>query len=226
MHLAKQLGVEPGVTAIIGSGGKTTLLHTLAGELSRQGKVVLTTTTHMFPSSVFFCLFSPTLEEVDQALSRHGCVCVGELLPEGKLAPCRLSMAQLAAVADYVLVEADGAKRLPLKAHAEHEPVIPPQVNRVICVVGANGFDRPIGETVHRPERFCHLTGSALQDAATPLLVAKLLMAEDLADVYLVNQCDTQQRRALAKQLAGHMNKPVLWGSLWQETIEMGSNGK
>ena len=44
MELAPLLGIQKGVTAIIGSGGKTTLLRTLASEL--PGRVLLCTSTH------------------------------------------------------------------------------------------------------------------------------------------------------------------------------------
>ena len=44
MQLYERLGVPCGVTAVIGSGGKTTLLRTLSREL--PGTVILTTTTH------------------------------------------------------------------------------------------------------------------------------------------------------------------------------------
>ena len=47
MKLAPLLQVGRGVTAIIGGGGKTTLMETLAGELSKKGKVIITTTTHI-----------------------------------------------------------------------------------------------------------------------------------------------------------------------------------
>ena len=47
MQIAPLLHVGRGVTAIIGGGGKTTLIETLAGELSKNGKVITTTTTHI-----------------------------------------------------------------------------------------------------------------------------------------------------------------------------------
>ena len=47
MQIAPLLHVGRGVTAIIGGGGKTTLMETLAGELSKKGKVIITTTTHI-----------------------------------------------------------------------------------------------------------------------------------------------------------------------------------
>ena len=49
-NLASALRIEPGITAIIGSGGKSTLLKTLGLELMRAGgRVLLCTTTHMLP---------------------------------------------------------------------------------------------------------------------------------------------------------------------------------
>ena len=47
MQLYERLGVPCGVTAVIGSGGKTTLLSALSREL--PGTVILTTTTHILP---------------------------------------------------------------------------------------------------------------------------------------------------------------------------------
>ena len=38
MQISPLLHVGRGVTAIIGGGGKTTLMETLAGELSKKGK--------------------------------------------------------------------------------------------------------------------------------------------------------------------------------------------
>ena len=47
MLLYEKLNIPRGVTAVIGSGGKTTLLRTLSREL--PGTVLLATTTHILP---------------------------------------------------------------------------------------------------------------------------------------------------------------------------------
>ena len=49
MRLAAQLRIFTGVTAVIGSGGKTMLLRTLGEELAASGRVLLCTTTKIFP---------------------------------------------------------------------------------------------------------------------------------------------------------------------------------
>ena len=61
MELAGLLGVRPGVTAVIGSGGKTTLLRTLGTALAAEGhRVLLCTTTKIYPFAKIQTLRSPT----------------------------------------------------------------------------------------------------------------------------------------------------------------------
>ena len=144
MQIAPLLHVGRGVTAIIGGGGKTTLMETLAGELSKKGKVIITTTTHICRPKQYETLLDADEAAVSAALERSGIVCVASQAESGKLcAPC-LSMGTLAQLADFVLVEADGAKRLPLKAHASHEPVIPEEAQRVIMVIGIDGVGKTL----------------------------------------------------------------------------------
>jgi molybdenum cofactor cytidylyltransferase len=58
------------------------------------------------------------------------------------------------------LIEADGARLLPIKAPAEHEPPIPDFVDTVIVVIGLSGLGKPLSEKwVHRPELFSELVG-------------------------------------------------------------------
>ena len=58
--LTPLLEIRPGLTAVIGSGGKTTLLRTLGRELAEAGhRVLLCTTTKIFPFSDIETLISP-----------------------------------------------------------------------------------------------------------------------------------------------------------------------
>ena len=47
--LCELLDIRPGVTALIGGGGKTTLMYHLARELRERGTVAVTTTTKIWP---------------------------------------------------------------------------------------------------------------------------------------------------------------------------------
>lgn len=202
-EFAEALQVRPGLTAIIGGGGKTTLLYRLARELERRGSVIVTTSTHIFkPTDLPFALTAGKVSDI---------LCVGTPCENGKLSAPQQSFGELTALADYVLVEADGSAGRPLKAHASHEPVIPREANQVICVVGASGLDRPAAEKVHRPERFMALSGS---DTAAPEAVAAVLNKEALHTRVLINQADSPERIAAAYELLRLLDCPVVIASL------------
>lgn len=211
MTLAEALGVSAGVTSVIGSGGKTSLLAALAREL--PGTVVLTTTTHILPFAGVPLVTSADADDVRAALAESRVVGVGSQVEKnGKLVTPELGIDALASLADHVLVEADGARRLPLKAHAPWEPVIPACSGRTIVVFGASGLGRPVRDVVHRPELFCELAGCAPDDLATPELVARAAGAEALADVALVNQADIAPDAA--HDLAVLLDLPAYVGSV------------
>lgn len=204
MRFADALEISRGVTAIIGSGGKTSLLYRLAEEL--QGSVIVCTTTQIFP---------PThLPVVPKITKCDGKLCLGTPCPNGKLSAPKQSLTELAMLADYVLVEADGSKHLPLKAHAPYEPVIPENATQVITVVGASGLHQPISEAVHRPEIFYQLTGAEI---AAPEAVALALQKEALGNRVLINQADTNEEAACA--LARLLSVPTYIASIQKGEI-------
>lgn len=236
--LASALRIEPGITAIIGSGGKSTLLKALGLELMRAGsRVLLCTTTHMFP--VAGVPWDGTGRRLDAAPWKPGaahvpgCTCeaceglargsicqAGVLDPEtGKLSAPAEPLGELAQRFNYVLAEADGSKRLPLKAHAAWEPVIPSGTANIVWIVGASGLGKPINEAVHRPELFCKRCGCETTDIATPERVAQVLNAEmqalrlDAARVML-NQVDTLSDPAMAARFEAALDRSIIATSL------------
>lgn len=210
MEYRKLLGLKEGITAIIGSGGKTTLLHRLGEECSHKGKkVIVTTTTHIHPPAHIPCTDGT---EAKNLLVHHNIVCVGTPSREGKLTAGVLPMEELSALADYVLVEADGSRGLPIKAHAPYEPVIPIETRRTILVVGASGLGKRISEAVHRYELFCTITGEKPENLVTPEAVAKGILAEHLSDVVFINQLDTNREEA--ERLRRLLTIPSLKGAL------------
>lgn len=210
MDLGMALHVQRGVTAIIGSGGKTTLLRTLAGEL--PGSIALTTSTHIFPFDGMPVLDGSKLDEVRGSLAGNRVACVGSPAADGKLAAPCCSFEELGCCADYVLVEADGSRSLPLKAHESWEPVVPPVSTQAILVVGARGLNRSICSAAHRVERFCELAACHPDDLATPARVARVINAEALATRVLISQISPENRPA-AQELASLLDVPAL---LWK----------
>ncbi len=220
LTLRQALSVRPGVTAIIGGGGKSTLLLQLGLELARSARVILCTTTHIYPPEGVACLQNPSEAELSAALRAEGCVCVGTPCENGKLRAPELPVGRLAALADYVLAEADGAKGRPLKAHAAHEPVIPPQADQTILVLGLSGLGRPISEAAHRPELYSARLGVTEDALVTPELAAELLCLEALHTRVLLNQADTAARRQAARALAARLSCPVCMAALQKGWIE------
>ena len=211
MELAKLLDIHPGVTAVIGGGGKTTLLRTLGEELAEESRVLLCTTAKIFPFPALPC--ATTAEALDSR--EHRLLCAGTPVPgTEKLTAPPVPMAELASRFDYVLVEADGSAQRPLKAHAAHEPVIPAEAGQVICVVGASGFGRPVSEAAHRPELYARLAGVSVEDTAAPETEAAVLRAEGLHHRIYVNQVEASPALAASKALAALLDCPVLAGSL------------
>jgi molybdenum cofactor cytidylyltransferase len=111
-----------------------------------------------------------------------------------------------------LLIEADGSRRRPLKAPAEHEPPIPEFVDIAVVVAGLSGLGKTLGdEFVHRPEAFARLSGLQAGDPVTPEALARVLLHPQgglknipprARRVALLNQADTPELQATGKTLA------------------------
>lgn len=214
MQLAPMLKIGRGVSAIIGGGGKTTLMYTLARELSARGSVIVTTTTHILPPEDISVLIDPDEAAVAEAVGKERIVCVGSPASEGKLKESALSVDALSHLADFVLVEADGSRHLPFKAHRENEPCIPACAQRVVLVVGADGFGKEIREVCHRSDLYAHLAKAEESDTVTAQIAARVIRAEGYGDRIFINKTETPERYAFAQQLAAELDCPVIAGSL------------
>ena len=206
-----------GCVAVIGSGGKTTLLRHLSARL--PGRVILTTSTHIYPFDgmplVDTAASAPegsparAMDAVARALSLNRVVCVGRLEPSGKLAAPGLAFEDLLALSDAVLIEADGAAGRPLKAHRPWEPVIPACAGHTICVVGASGLGRSAADACHCPALFCALAGTSPDDPVHAEHVAAVLNREALSDCVLLNQLDALPDVDAARRLCDLVNVPA-----------------
>ncbi len=169
-----------GVVAFVGAGGKTTAMFRLARELEEMGRSVLvTTTTHLLDPRLEphgperRLVFRPEMEFSRAGDAGFDGIAGVDAAPgimllvsreadePGKVKGIHPSwIPALRPAWDFVFVEADGSRRLPLKAPGDFEPVLPPGTDLVVGVVGLDGLGRPMdGRSVHRPECFAVVTG-------------------------------------------------------------------
>lgn len=187
--LCQALGLQsPGLVAVAGSGGKTALVEALCRELAADGKAVaLSTTTHIYPPSARLCdapwLWGEAIPDTAQIKARlkpgqvvavaRGMSAQGKL--QGLTAP---QMAALAASKAWVMVEADGAARKPLKAWAPHEPAWPGGESLRVVLLGASALGRALTpELVHRHELFALEAGIKLGEEITPRALTQALLS-------------------------------------------------
>ncbi len=139
------------VIAIVGSGGKTSLLKRLAAQYRKEGKsVFVTTSTHMYAEEG--CVLSCHLPTLLEKLEKEGYLMAGASHGEKFSALPEDIYQEVSRHADVTLVEADGSRHLPIKFPKETEPVIPANCDKIIVVCGLHALGRPLREVAHRPE--------------------------------------------------------------------------
>ena len=139
------------IIAVIGSGGKTSLIRALAAQYRSQGKTVfVTTTTHMFVEPDTILTEEPGI--ILERLEKTGYAMAGVPV-RGKIGQLpEATYNAVCARADVVLVEADGSRHKALKFPNATEPVIPENTDRIILVWGSHGLGKPAREACHRLE--------------------------------------------------------------------------
>lgn len=254
--LSELFQIERGVTSIIGGGGKTSLMYALAEELSQYARVIVTTTTKIMEPESYRVIYQASYDVVAKAFagnmpvvselesSNSNIIVLGEPSDNGKLVQSVMDISAMCKLADYVLVEADGAKHLPLKAHADYEPVLvysdgsklSSKAENVIYVVGADAFNKKIADVCHRPKLYCdklndyYACGQMVftpETRVSALVASDFIACEGYGDIFFVNKVENEEQLENAKKFATELRKqikkecPVLAGSLKDRNFEM-----
>lgn len=162
------------ITAVVGSGGKTSLIKELAQTYRAQGKsVFLTTTTHMFVETETLC--TDDAEHIIARLKTTGFVMAGIADGEKIKGLSKETYDTVCRAADMVLVEADGAKRLPFKYPNETEPVIPDNADGILIVCGLHRIGQKAKDCCHRLELVKKCLSIEDDTVITPVHVQKLV---------------------------------------------------
>ncbi len=162
--------------SLVGGGGKTTLLFALGEQLS--GTVVLSTTTKMGTDRTegYVPLIDPSPAELSLALDRDRVVLTWKADEDHRAVGYSADEATgFVALADYVILEADGSRRRPFKAPAAHEPVIPAATTLLLACVGTAALHGVISDVCHRPDEVAAVAKCGTGDRLTPERLAVVL---------------------------------------------------
>lgn len=184
------------VISIVGSGGKTSLLWSLAARRRAQSRVLVTTTTRIqLPDAAAGLYDNLLLFNGGEAspLAPHLRCCAAPL-PKGANAPLKspagvtlagrvtqndAGMAKFCAPPDdalkeliprydYVFIESDGSRTLPLKGWADYEPVVPEETTVTVGIMPLWTLGLAADESIiHRLPLWTELTGAKKGDIIT-----------------------------------------------------------
>jgi probable selenium-dependent hydroxylase accessory protein YqeC len=224
--LKEALDIHPkDVISIVGAGGKTTLMFALSRELTMHEKVVITTTTtKIFPPSSFdtpYLLISQEENEmVDFTLKKAGAlghitIASKMLAGSGKLqgiSPLLISRLITLSPVNYIIIEADGASKRPLKApNPEYEPVLPLCTTLVIPMVGIDALGCELSEKkVFRSEIASRLTGIPLGGTVSADAIVNLMLhpsgmtrgsPADARIIPFINKMDLNADRSMGRDI-------------------------
>ena len=237
--LADAIGLDGGaqgcpVVSAVGAGGKTTTLHRLAEAFVRQGQqAVVTTSTHILEEDEPYFLRAAGGEsltdqlqlreaarafadQVREKLDRFGQVWTGSPAPGGKLCGLpELFVEQIWKLNVPVLVEADGARKMPMKVPAAHEPVIHSRTTHVLSVYGLDAVEEKLETVCFRKELAEKILKKNGTEPVTPEDIALLAASpeagrkgcpEQAAYTVVLNKADNAKRRETALHICRLLN--------------------
>ena len=168
---------KPAVIAIIGCGGKTTFIESLAYEC-RHKKVLVTPTTKILPMYRDDIVLCTSFEECLSHKAVNGIQCLGVMNETtGKLEALREEMLEkIIPQYDLVLLEADGSCGLSCKGWLPNEPVIPWFSTHTIGIVTFYALGKPAdSDIVLRLKEFLKLTGLEQGEPITQKALADMV---------------------------------------------------
>lgn len=166
------------VVSVVGCGGKTTFIESLADSCSEE-KVLISPTTKIGIPTRTNAPVCTTLEECENHSPIQGIQYMGIVPPN---TPHKLTSLPLPVLKeqrekyDISLLEADGSRGLPCKGWLETEPVIPPYTTHTVGIVTLRGLGKPSNEeNVLRLPEFLELTGLSMNENITEKALVKMI---------------------------------------------------
>lgn len=209
---------------LVGGGGKTTVMYELAAAWAACGrKVLVLTSTHILcPADGSFAADAAAVNNLWQQ-RRYAVIGTPELSTGKLTAPPQDLYEALKLQADVILCEADGSRHHPCKAPAAHEPVLLPDSDIVLAVVGMDALGCPLAQACQRPQPAAAFLGCSLDSVIDEQMLAALLLSEQgsrknvgTRTYYIVlNKCDlikaAQQEEILRLLVRAGIDERRIW---------------
>lgn len=209
---------------LVGGGGKTTVMYELAAAWAACGRrvLVLTSTHILCPADGSFAADVSAVQNLWQQ-GRYAVIGTLELSTGKLTAPPQDLYEALKLQADVILCEADGSKHHPCKAPAAHEPVLLPDSDIVLAVVGMDALGNSLQQACQRPQPAAAFLGCSLDSVIDEQMLAALLLSEQgsrknvgTRTYYIVlNKCDlikaAQQEEMLRLLVGEGIDERRIW---------------
>lgn len=214
MKLYKVLDLDinrKNIVSVVGGGGKTTTINTLASEFKELDKKVLvaTSTGIFYPGkSQYDNVFIKELPLEFQP-SKGSITYFGEINNGIKLKTENIGLIDEIIernLFDIILIESDGSKTFPIKAPAIHEPVISNNTNITIGLIGMDSIGVKIDEEhVHRPELLKEIVQKDYVDSEAIVKLVKhkagLFKCSKGEKILLLNKADNEEKISAAREI-------------------------
>ena len=217
--------------ALLGGGGKTTLLHKLADEYARYYPSVLQTSltkTAFHPSDSPLMLNEINIDKLNLIkLDNNPLFVIGEKISNEKLKGISgIDLAKIRQQFNITIFECDGARNKPFKAHSHYDQNVPNFATHVIIIVGADVVNTRVNDgLVHRPELFCktwnvktdfQLNIDFIVDVVSSQKGYLSKVSHNMEITYFVNKWDNHRKNAedLARTIYLKTGKPTFYGSV------------
>lgn len=223
--------------ALIGSGGKTTLIRTLARENRASRRVLVSNTINMERIPEAEVDFIDYEFREDYALCDYSQAGVHvlsyEIEPDNTLRGLPLDvLEEQIDCFDLSLIECDESRQRPIKAWRANEPSLPETTDITLGILDITALGLKISvETVHNLDVFCDLTGKKVGDIITREDIKKLILNPDMMfrtargkTVLFINKVENPIIQEYARDLAHEIGQSplapqvILIGSLQDET--------
>lgn len=231
MNIQDALSIgDKGVISLVGAGGKTSLMYSLARELIATGKRVLTTTTTKIfvpsreesPVTIVSKVPEEIVEKAKTLLDRYSHLTVGSEYLQNR---CKLNGLKVSVIEyilqsnlfDFIIVEADGAAGRSLKACAPHEPVVPLFSDSIVALMGLDVVAKPLTEEwVFRSAIFSRITGLELMQSVSGSAIASAILhdmssipcsGQNCVKIAFLNKADNLKALTAGEKIAELLEK-------------------